>query len=61
MGEKHNKTFGPRPDLRIRPWLMGALADGKIFLKKNFTPLVYVQNDQHIMGIILRYVCWGTH
>ena len=24
MGEKYNKTFGPRPDLRIGHWLMGA-------------------------------------
>ena len=32
---------------------------GKLFLKK-FTPLVYAQNDQRVMGIILRYVCWGT-
>ena len=22
---------------------------------------MYVQNDQRVMGIILRYVCWGTH
>ena len=22
---------------------------------------VYVQNDQRVMGIILGYVCWGTH
>ena len=26
-----------------------------------FTPVVYIQNDQRVMGIILRYVCWGTH
>ena len=24
-------------------------------------PVVYVSNDQRVMGIILRYVCWGTH
>ena len=24
------------------------------------TPVVYVQNNQHVMGITLRYVCWGT-
>ena len=24
-------------------------------------PVVYVPNDQRIMGIILRYVCWSTH
>ena len=30
------------------------------FFKRKFTPLVYVQNDQRIMGIILSYVCWGT-
>ena len=22
---------------------------------------VYIQNDQRVMGIILRYVWWGTH
>ena len=26
-----------------------------------FTPVVYIQNDQRVMGIILTYVCWGTH
>ena len=26
-----------------------------------FTPVVYIQNDQRVMGIIFRYVCWGTH
>ena len=31
---------------------------GKFFLKIFFTPFVYVQNDQRVMGIILRYVCW---
>ena len=31
------------------------------FFPKIFTPFVYAQNDQRIMGIILRYVCWGTH
>ena len=34
---------------------------GNFFLKKIFTPFVYVQNDQRVMGIILRFVCWGTH
>ena len=34
---------------------------GKFFLKKNFTSHVHIQNDQRVMGIILRYVCWGTH
>ena len=34
---------------------------GKSFLNFFLTPLVYVQNDQRVMGIILRYVCWGTH
>ena len=34
---------------------------GKFFLKNFFTPFVYVQNDQHVMGIILRFVCWGAH
>ena len=34
---------------------------GKLFLKIFFTPFVYVQNDQRVMGIILRHVCWGTH
>ena len=34
---------------------------GKFFLKNFFTQVVYVPNDQRVMGIILRYVCWGTH
>ena len=33
----------------------------KFFLKNNFSPVVYVQNDQRVMGIILRYLCWFTH
>ena len=33
---------------------------GKFFLKPFFTPIVYVQNDQRALGIILRYICWGT-
>ena len=32
---------------------------GKFFLNF-FPPVVYIQNDQCVMGIILRYVCWGT-
>ena len=31
------------------------------FFEKFFTPLVHIQNDQCVMGIILRYLCWGTH
>ena len=31
---------------------------GKFFLK-NFSPVVYIQKKQRVMGIILRYVCWG--
>ena len=31
------------------------------FFERFFTPVVYIQSDQCIMGIILRYVCWGTH
>ena len=31
------------------------------FFFKNFTPLVQIQNDQCVMGISVRYVCWGTH
>ena len=34
---------------------------GKKFFGKIFTPIVYIQNDQRVMGIVLRYVCWGTH
>ena len=62
MGEKHKKYFPPptRPSGQTladgEPQQMGSL-----FLKKFFTPHVYVQNDQRVMGIILRYVCWGTH
>ena len=33
---------------------------GKFFLK-NFTSLVHIQNEQRVMRIILRYVCWGIH
>ena len=33
----------------------------KFFFKKVFLPVVYIQNDQRVMAIILRYVCWGTH
>ena len=29
---------------------------GKFFLRIFFTPLVYIQNGQRVMGIILRYV-----
>ena len=31
---------------------------GKFFLKK-ISPVVYIQTEQCVMGIILRYVCWG--
>ena len=34
---------------------------GKFFSENVFTPVVYVRNDERVMGIILRYVCWGTH
>ena len=34
---------------------------GKFFLKNFFTPFLYVQNDQRVMGLILSFVCWGTH
>ena len=34
---------------------------GKTFMKCLFTPRVYVQNDQRILGIILRYGCRVTH
>ena len=29
--------------------------------KRIFTPLVHIRNDQRVMGIILKYVYWGTH
>ena len=32
-----------------------------IFSENFFNPVVYVPNDQLAMGIVLRYVCWGTH
>ena len=32
---------------------------GKFCFEKVCDP--YIQNDQRVMGIILRYVCWGTH
>ena len=61
MKNTKKKDFDPDPtsgsDLGgWEPELMG-----KFFLKKNITPLVYVQNDQRVMGIIFRYVCWGTY
>ena len=62
MGEKHKQKLASDPtsgsDLGSwEPELMG-----KVFLKRNlFTPLLYDPNDQRVMGIILRYVCWGTH
>ena len=31
-----------------------------LFFEKFFTALVHVQNDQCVMVIILRYVCWRT-
>ena len=31
------------------------------FFEKFFIPLVHIQNDQCVMGIILRYLYWGTH
>ena len=31
------------------------------FFEHFFTPFVYVQNDQSVMEIILRYACWATH
>ena len=40
---------------------LGSLISWAIFLEFFFTPVVYIQNDQRVMGIILRYVCWGTH
>ena len=51
----------PQPGLRVGPWLMGAWVDGQIFLKKAFTPFVYVQNDQGVMGIIDHFEVrtWG--
>ena len=33
---------------------------GNFFLKKIFTPVVDVQNDQRVVVILLRFVCWGT-
>ena len=33
----------------------------KIFFENFFTPVLYIQNDQRVVGIILRCVCWGTH
>ena len=57
-----HKIFFRPPTLLVTPWVMGACANWQIFDEKNLlTPLVYVQTDQCVMGIILRYVCWGTH
>ena len=32
---------------------MGAAADGQFFFEKTLPPLVYLQNDQAVMGIII--------
>ena len=40
---------------------MGARLDGQNCFRKSFTSLWHIQNDQRVMGKILRYVCWGTH
>ena len=34
---------------------------GRFFLKNFFTPVVCVENDQRVMGGILRDVCWAMH
>ena len=34
---------------------------GKKFFEKIFTPIVEIQNDQRVMGIVLKCACWGTH
>ena len=31
------------------------------FFELFLTPLVHIQNDQCVMGVILRYLSWGTH
>ena len=31
------------------------------FSENFFTSFVYVQNHERVIGMILRYVCWGTH
>ena len=38
-----------------------AMLMGEFFFGKQILPLVYVQNGQRVMGIILRYVCGATH
>ena len=59
MGEKHTKKVDPRPSgSNLRCWEPEHMG---VFFEILFTPLVYVQNDQRIMGIISRYVFWGTH
>ena len=52
--ETTKKYFDPRPDLRGGPWLMGAWVEGQSYFENMFTPLLYVQNDQRVMEIILR-------
>ena len=52
MDEDHKKKhFDPRPDLRIAAWLMGAWADGLIFLEKVLPP-------PHMFKI--RSASWGS-
>ena len=59
-GFRKNGLPSPRAGLVcLYPMLMGGT---KTFLKNiPPPPFVYVQNDQRVMGILLRYVCWGTH
>ena len=64
-------AFEPQDARGFRKWapksksqccLLLTHADGwKKNFGKKFTPVVYVRNDQRVMGIILGYVCWGTH
>ena len=45
---------------RATCWFLPSADGWRRFLKKSFAPpLVNIQNDQRIMGIILRFVCLG--
>ena len=54
-----NNFFDPQPGRTLADGESELM--GKLFLKILYTPAVYVQNDQRVMGIILRYVCLGIH
>ena len=62
MFENHTRAVDARPDLWVKrlTLVVGSRSYWQFFLKI-FGPFLYVQDNQRLMGIMLRYVCWGTH